>query len=131
MAALAPFLFQNLRGTRQVELEETFPSHVVCSWIGNSEQIVRKHHLQVTNQHFEKTVKSGRDSNIPNQPLVNGTLQNALQQSAATARKGLQADLVPIAEPVSMQVVATQYGDLQNDRVGDTGLEPVTPSLSS
>lgn len=31
-----PKLFQNLRSTRQTELEETLPSHVVCKWIGNS-----------------------------------------------------------------------------------------------
>ncbi len=31
-----PKLFHNLRATRQTELEETFPTHVVCEWLGNS-----------------------------------------------------------------------------------------------
>ena len=30
-----PKLFANLRSTRQTELEEQFPSHVVCRWLGN------------------------------------------------------------------------------------------------
>ena len=38
LAGLAPWpkLFQNLRSTRQTELEEHFPSHVVCGWIGKA-----------------------------------------------------------------------------------------------
>ena len=47
-----PKLFQNLRSTRQTELAETFPAHVVCAWIGNSESVARKHYLQVTDDHF-------------------------------------------------------------------------------
>jgi len=47
-----PKLFQNLRATRQTELEEIYPSHVVCAWLGNSERTARKHYLQVTDAHF-------------------------------------------------------------------------------
>ena len=49
-----PKLFHNLRATRQTELEETFPTHVVCAWLGNSVAVARKHYLQVTDAHFEK-----------------------------------------------------------------------------
>jgi hypothetical protein len=52
-----PKLFQNLRSTRQTELEENFPSHVVCAWIGNSEAVAKKHYLQVTDEHFKKAVQ--------------------------------------------------------------------------
>ena len=31
--------FQNLRSTRETELAETYPIHVVCAWIGNSEAV--------------------------------------------------------------------------------------------
>ncbi len=44
--------FQNLRSTRETELAETFPIHVVCAWIGNSESVAKKHYLQVTDEHF-------------------------------------------------------------------------------
>jgi hypothetical protein len=31
--------------------------HVVCAWIGNSEPVTAKHHLQVTDDHFEQAAK--------------------------------------------------------------------------
>lgn len=49
-----PKLFQNLRSTRQTELTEQFPAHVVCSWLGNSEKVAQGHYLQVTPAHFER-----------------------------------------------------------------------------
>ncbi|MFO1019389.1 MAG: hypothetical protein U0903_01625 [Planctomycetales bacterium] len=40
--------------TRQTELTERFPSHVVCAWLGNSQAIATKHYLHVTDEHFER-----------------------------------------------------------------------------
>ncbi len=51
-----PKLFQNLRSTRQTELEATFPLHVVCAWLGNSPQVAREFYLQVTDAHFAEAV---------------------------------------------------------------------------
>ena len=51
-----PKLFHNLRSTRQTELAEKFPAHVVCEWIGNSEAVAAKHYLQTTAEHFDKAV---------------------------------------------------------------------------
>ena len=49
-----PKLFQNLRSTRETELAETFPLHIVTAWLGNSQLIAAKHYLQVTDEHFQK-----------------------------------------------------------------------------
>lgn len=49
-----PKLFQNMRSTRQTELEDVFPTHVVCDWLGNSPKVARKHYLQTTDQHFDR-----------------------------------------------------------------------------
>jgi integrase len=46
--------FQNLRSTRETELIESYPAHVVCRRIGNSEAVAKKHYLQVTDAHFER-----------------------------------------------------------------------------
>lgn len=51
-----PKLFQNLRSTRETELAEIFPVHVVCQWLGNSETVAKKHYLQVTDSHYERAV---------------------------------------------------------------------------
>ncbi len=57
-AGLKPWAkpFQNLRSTRETELMEFYPSHVVVSWIGHSEKVARQHYLQTTDAHFEKAV---------------------------------------------------------------------------
>jgi hypothetical protein len=52
-----PKLFQNLRSTRETELAEDWPIHVVCAWIGNSEAVARNHYLQVTDEHYEKAAQ--------------------------------------------------------------------------
>ncbi len=52
-----PRIWHSLRATRQTELEAEFPSHVVCAWLGNSEQTARRHYLQVTDEHFEKAAQ--------------------------------------------------------------------------
>jgi integrase len=49
-----PKLFQNCRSTRETELAERFPLHVVCAWLGNSPRVASKHYLQVTEGHFRK-----------------------------------------------------------------------------
>ena len=51
-------MFQNLRSTRETELADDFPMHVVCQWIGNSQPIAAKHYLQVTDDHFSKAVRN-------------------------------------------------------------------------
>ncbi|WP_428938842.1 tyrosine-type recombinase/integrase [Fontivita pretiosa] len=49
-----PRPWHNLRSTRQTELAERFPAHVVCAWLGNSPDIAQDHYLQVTDAHFER-----------------------------------------------------------------------------
>jgi hypothetical protein len=52
-----PKLFHNLGATRETELAEQFPAHVVTAWIGQSEQIAAKHYLQVTDDHLAKAAQ--------------------------------------------------------------------------
>ena len=107
-----PKLFQNLRSTRQTELEESFPSHVVCSWIGNTEAVAKKHYLQVTDDHFEKA------------------LQNPMQQAHVTACNGSQVGSTAHEKTPVLQGVASDCDYLQNRQVGVRGLEPRTSALS-
>ena len=60
-----PKLFHNLRATRQTVLEEEFPSHVVCAWIGNSQAIARKNYLQVTDDQFSRATGDESESSDP------------------------------------------------------------------
>jgi integrase len=49
-----PKLFQNLRSSRETELMDDFPIHVVCAWMGNTPKVAAKHYLQVTGEHFDR-----------------------------------------------------------------------------
>ena len=81
-----PKLFQNLRSTRETELVERWPEHVVCAWIGNSKAVAREHYLQVTDEHFEQAAKIFTGDNK--------AAQNAAQQNAAAPSN----ILLPVSE---------------------------------
>src|SRR5262249_27618413 len=57
-----PRLFHNLRSSRETELLESFPVHVVAMWMGHDAKVSLKHYAQVTEEHFERATggaKSG------------------------------------------------------------------------
>jgi len=99
-----PKLFQNLRSTRQTELEEIFPSHVVCRWIGNTVKVAAKHYLQVTEEHFAKAA------------------QNPAQYVAVKPRKGQDR---PTGNPGIFRGLRLPTTNL----VAEEGLEPPTRGL--
>lgn len=51
-------LFHNLRSSRQTELADQYPVHVVCQWLGNSRTVAQDHYLQVTEEHFARAVQN-------------------------------------------------------------------------
>jgi integrase len=55
-AGLLPWTrtFQNLRSSRETELTEVFPLHVVTAWLGNSQLVAARHYLQLLDEHFER-----------------------------------------------------------------------------
>ncbi len=84
-----PRPFHNLRSSRQTELTEQFPSHVVCGWLGNSEDIAQKHYLQTTDEHFRRALEPAPNSPAPlvRQSSVHrfcSALQNPVQSVAVT-----------------------------------------------
>lgn len=52
-----PRLFQNMRSSRETELAQKYPLHVVTAWIGNSALVATQHYLQVTEEDFAKAAK--------------------------------------------------------------------------
>ncbi len=101
-----PKLFQNLRATRETELAESWPEHVVTKWIGHTSAVARKHYLQVTDEHFAKAA------------------QNPAQQVHADGRNASQ-------EKVEVAICGQKRGDANqyDPQVGDKGLEPLTSAV--
>ena len=57
-----PKPWQNLRSSRETELAETYPIHVVCAWIGNTKSVAMEHYLQVTEDHFQQAIGSNEEA---------------------------------------------------------------------
>ncbi|GEM_PF-137093 len=98
-------LFHNLRGSRETELAERFPMHVVCAWIGNSERVAAKHYLQVTEAHFQSGAKSGAVA-----------VQIPVQQASAPLRTVSQdspegVGVAGLCEPVRLDASACSVKD--------------------
>ena len=101
-----PKLFQNLRATRQTELCERWPEHVVCAWIGNSRSVARKHYLQVTDEHFKRAAQ-----NPAQYPVVEG---------------GNVIEPIPLEGPENADLLVGTTGSIgiQPPSMGRAGFEP-------
>ena len=108
-----PKLFQNLRSTRETELTETFPIHVVCAWIGNSQAVAAKHYLQVTDEHFERAASDNSKA-----------VQNPVQQPAVSRRTDSQSESDAHKETPVLQGCASNCDYLHESQVTRPGLEP-------
>ncbi|MBI1312158.1 tyrosine-type recombinase/integrase [bacterium] len=110
-----PRLWQNLRSSRETELAESFPLHVVVSWLGNSEAVAARHYLQVTDEHFSKaTVKA---------------VQNPVQSDAAASCFVSQADQWHSTQRETRQKETATCENTRPFPLVAKGLEPLTSCL--
>ncbi|WP_149110269.1 hypothetical protein [Limnoglobus roseus] len=77
-----PRLFHNMRASRETELLELFPVHVVALWMGHDAKVCLKHYAQTTDDHYARAV-GGAKSGAPE-------AQNKAQQTTAGNRKELR-----------------------------------------
>ncbi|MGE5296294.1 MAG: tyrosine-type recombinase/integrase, partial [Solirubrobacterales bacterium] len=78
-----PKLFQNLRSTRETELAESWPLHVVVAWLGNSQLVAAKHYLQVTDEHFRKASQASQNATQPTS-TISGKPEQPSRSDVAT-----------------------------------------------
>ncbi|MCX7422515.1 MAG: tyrosine-type recombinase/integrase [Planctomycetia bacterium] len=98
-----PRLWHNLRASRQTELTESFPAHVVSAWLGNSERIAAAHYLQVLDSHFQK--------------------------AASIPARGTPASDDFESHRISENAEIPHFCGISGAKVGDTGFEPVTSTV--
>lgn len=120
-----PKLFHNLRATRETELAERFPMHVVCKWLGNTARVAAQHYLQVTDAHYADAIATTQNPT-----------QNPTQPAAtATASGEDYAHDLPTPAPKKPVIIgayrklADGGGILNTRSMGVTGLEPVTSTV--
>ncbi len=51
-----PKLFHNLRSSCRTDLKEQVPSHKIDAWLGHSTKVAEKHYLQVTEDHWARSL---------------------------------------------------------------------------
>ncbi len=68
-----PKLFVNCRASREIELLETFPAHVVFAWLGHTAAVARSHYLQTTDADFDRAA-SRQASNPAHYPAHSGAV---------------------------------------------------------
>ncbi len=120
-----PRLFHNLRSSRQTELAEQFPSHVVCDWLGNSEDIARKHYYQTTDAHFAEAASRPTESGAE---CGAREAQNAAQRARAENRGESHNETQLIASAPFVRVDARRNSLLHNDLADGEGFEPPVDS---
>lgn len=96
-----PKVWMNLRATRETELTEDHPLHVVCAWIGNSQRIAEKHYLQITDDHFDRALQN------PVQSVHAGLCEEA----QAVGGDGSESALSETVQDSSEVCAATQTHD--------------------
>ena len=116
-----PRLWHNLRASRQTELADQFPAHVVCQWLGNSEDVAREHYLSMTSEHVQRAISG----TTPQRVMPHGDDSGSMEP---------QSDIRPAGEdsPNSSQYKKKRPHAKTCDRskVVEGGFEPPTCGLS-
>jgi len=113
-----PRLWQNLRASRETELSQTHPLHVVCQWIGNTARIATAHDLQVTDRDFARALGTGgTESGTP-------AAQKAAQQPAAPFSSDSQETQQAPEDQGLVLAGASSCDTVQNYTTPPGGVEP-------
>jgi integrase len=87
-------LFHNLRGSRETELVQDFPVHVVAHWLGNTPKVATAHYLQIRDSDYDRASQSRAQSD------ARGAQNTAQQASAASCTDSQNAqETLEIIEP--------------------------------
>ena len=110
-----PRLFHNLRASRETELAQEFPIHVVTAWMGNTPRVALKHYLQITDADFEKAIQ---------EPTETLALQNPVQQVTAASRTATQTKNTIPQKHRELPLLAVQCEAVQTGLADGEGFEP-------
>ena len=121
-----PRLFQNLRASRETELTNQFPIHVVTEWLGNTPSIASKHYLQVTDDHFLLAVESGGGA-------TGGAQEPEVVQQSVPSASDSNCQQLPESKKVSGVTTFSTASPETSDysEAPPVGLEPTTRRLTA
>jgi len=116
-----PRLFHNMRASCATDWVERFPAHVVAAWLGHSPLIAAQHYLQTRDAHFDLAAGVHEAATNPaTNPATQARPSDPTGEHAQTQNPQNHAVLVGCGvgcDPV------------ESEKVGATGLEPVTSAM--
>ncbi len=118
-------IFHALRASCEMDLIQRFPLSSACYWIGNSQRVVVGHYIKPTDADFERAM--ARTDAESDARLAHITTQHAPVPRSTDPQREVQS----LVSGRLMQRAARSCGSVQGAPVGDTGLEPVTSSMST
>ena len=118
-----PKLFQNLRASRETELCQDHPLHVVAAWIGNSPTVAIGHYLQVLDSDWDKATSTTQKSDTKSDTLGAKTTHFNTYRGGSETFTSVQ-ELIQILGDSS--VLSTIIEEMQNEQVPRVGIEPTT-----
>ena len=110
--------FQNLRSSRETELVEDFPIHVVTAWLGNSPEVAKKHYLQVTDEHFDRAVEVAQN---PAQQLHETARNDSQIEFSEAKKKSVSPEVFK-----ALRIIANSCVSAKTHPTPRVGLEPTT-----
>ncbi len=124
-AGLIPWTkpFHNLRSTRETELAQEFPLHVVAGWIGNSVNVAMQSYLQMTEEFFERAAQGDGKSGAKSGADV---VQNPVQHCKAPSRTISQESTETVDNCEVVRNDAEPYLTMHSSSMTPTGFEPVS-----
>ena len=81
-------IFHSMRASRQTELEAHYPLHVVCRWLGNTEEVARESYLLTSEQHFDAATGNVKSNAVEEE-------SNAKATQIATSYPSAPASVLP------------------------------------
>ncbi len=105
-------LWHAMRASRQTELLAEFPAKDVCDWLGNSQAVAMKFYAMATSDTFQRAVCCS----------TRGSISATQEQSR---------DIVDREKPLENSDLTSEENLLKSKRLDDTGLEPVTSTMST
>ena len=125
-----PRLFHNLRASRETELAQEYPVHVVTAWLGNSPRIAMKHYLMTTEADFQRAAAGSAKRGAKSGALE---AQNAAQPASADICHHPQETPQALGNKGFRQMVADDDKSVDGDdrtRTGDPRLAKVVSGLT-
>jgi len=115
--------FQNLRSSRETELNETYPWYTVCTWMGHSREVASERCLTVPAEHYARAAAG--EAAPPG-----SAAQNPAQYMHAGARKGSHDQGHEEGKTAfcgSIQGVAAPCEPTEPQPIPPRGVEPLSP----